>query len=519
MQCMDAYRLVNQFSSELHGQLNAAFQIEWLNNQFWACLKYAPGAVPQQNLLELCAQTEDQHILRQKSQALQNGQASASFKITLTTQLGESLRLKMKIVRGSEATFFMIAQPLVSDVEPTTRFRRFFDLSLLDMVVILNQGREIIYANHGMDYEPGQSPKITFEQCFSSDDKPRIVQLLQELVWQEGQARRFTGQIMKKDGQRAWIDWSILFAKGNYYGVGNDVSEKEMRGQQIQDLLHETVALNQQLEEQNQMLLESQEKLRETLTSLEQRNTELDQFVYRVSHDIRAPLASVMGLINLIRTTDIPVEEFGRYHELMDYSLHRLDQFTSNLIVFLRAERSEVKAREVDFAQIVHECYEELFFLKNADRLDIRLQVAPGLKVASEPMRLRIIFGNMISNAIKYQNVHTDSSFLEIKVRALNESHFEISFLDNGIGIPGEAIDKIFSMFYRGSELSDGSGLGLYIVRQVVQQLQGELHLESQPGQGAKFTFVFPFFVVHALPGEMPQNEALGASKPYISQE
>ncbi|NJL14370.1 MAG: PAS domain-containing protein [Microscillaceae bacterium] len=359
---MDAYRLVNQFSSELHGQLHADFQIEWLNNQFWACLKYAPGTVLQKNLLELCAQSEDQHILRLTSQQLQAGQVSTSFKITLKTQLNELLRLKMKIVRASEAHYFIIAQPLVSDVEPTTRFRRFFDLSLLDMVVILNQSREIIYANHGMDYEQNQIPKITFEHCFSPEDKPRILQLLLELVRQEGQAHRFTGQIIKKGGQRAWIDWSILFAKGNYYGVGNDVSENEKRGQQIQHLLHETVALNRQLEEQNQMLLDSQEKLRETLTSLEQRNTELDQFVYRVSHDIRAPLASVMGLINLIRTTNIPVEEFSRYHELMDYSLHRLDQFTSNLIVFLRAERSEVKAQEVDFSQIVRECYEELFF-------------------------------------------------------------------------------------------------------------------------------------------------------------
>ncbi|NJL14369.1 MAG: HAMP domain-containing histidine kinase [Microscillaceae bacterium] len=156
--------------------------------------------------------------------------------------------------------------------------------------------------------------------------------------------------------------------------------------------------------------------------------------------------------------------------------------------------------------------------MKNADRLDIRLVVAPGLRVESEPMRLRIIFGNMISNAIKYQNVYADSSFLEIKVSALNESHFEISFLDNGIGISEEAIGKIFSMFYRGTELSDGSGLGLYIVRQVVQQLQGEVRLKSQPGQGAKFTFVFPFFTAHPFEAEAPQNGAISPPKTYISQ-
>jgi signal transduction histidine kinase len=109
----------------------------------------------------------------------------------------------------------------------------------------------------------------------------------------------------------------------------------------------------------------------------------------------------------------------------------------------------------------------------------------------SDLFRLSIILNNLIANAIAFRNEEVESSFLSFGI-TVDAGHAVLVVRDNGTGIGPESIDKIFDMFYRGSERSTGSGLGLYIVKQALSTINGTIQVRSTPGAGTTFTLTLP---------------------------
>lgn len=221
-----------------------------------------------------------------------------------------------------------------------------------------------------------------------------------------------------------------------------------------------------------------------------QRNFELDSFVYRASHDLKAPLNSIMGLIELLK---METEEPGllSYLGLMDRSVTKLDSFIRNLTDFSRNERMEVETVEIDFEQMVQECIDNLSFMSNADRIKIQTDLGLNGSFHSDPVRILIVMNNLISNAIKYQDLKKENPIAKIEVRT-NEKEAVIRIEDNGVGISQEHHDKIFNMFFRASYQSFGTGLGMYIVKNAVQKVGGEIDLSSELEVGTVFTVHIP---------------------------
>jgi PAS domain S-box-containing protein len=219
------------------------------------------------------------------------------------------------------------------------------------------------------------------------------------------------------------------------------------------------------------------------------RNTELDNFVYKVSHDLRAPLSSVLGLVNLARlpgNTDNPMD----YIDIIGEKIMALDHFIGDVLSHSKNLKMEVNIGKVDLNKIIDQTFTDLGYLEGAKEMNRAVKIE-GIDFYSDQWRISEIFRNLISNAIKYRQLYTESSEVSIKIHVDN-LRADISFADNGIGIDEKNLNKIFEMFYRATEQSDGSGIGLYIVKNAVEKLGGQISVASKPNHGTRFSIILP---------------------------
>jgi signal transduction histidine kinase len=220
-------------------------------------------------------------------------------------------------------------------------------------------------------------------------------------------------------------------------------------------------------------------------------NEELDTFVYRSSHDLRAPLTSVLGLSSLIEN-ETDLHKIYYLNFLIKESVERLLKVTDDMADYSRNARTHVQEEEVDFSELIDEAIASHHFMENFHRLKINLDIQiPGKTVKLDKRRIAILVNNSLSNAIKYQDTNKEYSFLNISALCENNT-LKLIFEDNGVGISEEYHDKIFEMFYRANAYSLGSGLGLYIVKGIVEKLNGKAEVISAPEKGTTFIFTFP---------------------------
>jgi PAS domain S-box-containing protein len=220
-------------------------------------------------------------------------------------------------------------------------------------------------------------------------------------------------------------------------------------------------------------------------------NFELDSFVYRASHDMKAPLRSVMGLINLTKLASKENKELREYVNMMEISIIKLDNFLKDLTSFVRNSRLEISPEEINFEEVINESLNSLKFIENAHIIAIVKNLDSKFKFFSDSGRISTIINNLLSNSFKYHKNILNESYIKISVTTTGEK-VTIVIEDNGNGIDKKYQSKIFEMFYRASERSYGSGLGLYIVKMAVTKLKGTIELVSEPGEKTIFTVVLP---------------------------
>lgn len=234
--------------------------------------------------------------------------------------------------------------------------------------------------------------------------------------------------------------------------------------------------------------LEAELALRSQNEELIKINQELDSFVYSVSHDLRAPLRSLLGLLNISkrdgRSRD-PI--YDQYFEMMEESIHKLDSTLKDILEYSRNARRELNLDRIDFKKLLKGVVSKLEYMQGFDKLNIEIKFeGDNVPFISDSHRLSVVFSNLLSNAIKYCDPQKERCELEILVRVLPDEAV-ITFRDNGIGIHETILPKIFNMFYRGTELSEGAGLGLYIIKETMLKLRGNIDVTSQYGVGTTF--------------------------------
>jgi signal transduction histidine kinase len=223
-------------------------------------------------------------------------------------------------------------------------------------------------------------------------------------------------------------------------------------------------------------------------------NKELDSFVYSVSHNLKAPLMSVLGLINIARMEDGKNGNmFSNYFDMMEQSIHKLDDTLKEILEYSRNARQELAIDEVDVAKIIADNLERMQYIPGSELIRKDVTINSTAQLHADAYRISVIFNNLISNAIKYSDPHKDDPFLKIDID-INDQKAVFLVEDNGIGIAKEYISKVFDMFFRATAQKEGAGLGLYIVKETVEKLHGIINIESEPRVGTSFKIEIPNF-------------------------
>lgn len=235
---------------------------------------------------------------------------------------------------------------------------------------------------------------------------------------------------------------------------------------------------------------DSLSQLQEKNNELEKINFELDRFVYSASHDLRSPLTSILGLLNILREE---VKDAGTTQlvGMMEESILKLDNTIRDIVAYSRNNRTDVVFEPVHLRSLVEEIANNLRYLENGEfKIQEQITVTDEMVFLCDRNRLQIILNNLLANAIRYRHPARKP---EIKVSStLNGQFVEIAVSDNGLGINEQHIGKIFEMFYRTSDTSAGSGLGLYIVKETIKKLNGSIEVESRVNEGSIFSFQLP---------------------------
>lgn len=236
----------------------------------------------------------------------------------------------------------------------------------------------------------------------------------------------------------------------------------------------------------SQVVNELQDKNKE----LEKINFELDRFVYSASHDLRSPLTSVLGLLYLLRN-EMKDSNALHYVDLMEESILKLDNTIRDIVAYSRNNRTQVQLESVNISEVVRDISTGLRYLETDEvNLSEVIDVVQPATLVTDRSRIQIVLNNLISNAIKYRHVARKP---KICIECKHESGQAIvTVKDNGVGIKDEHLSKIFDMFYRTSDQSSGSGLGLYIVKETVKKLGGNVHVVSEVQNGTLFTITIP---------------------------
>lgn len=224
---------------------------------------------------------------------------------------------------------------------------------------------------------------------------------------------------------------------------------------------------------------------------LQKVNFELDNFVYHASHDLRSPLRTILGLIHISKL-ERSRTNIDKILQRVEISIKRMDKLITDLLTFSRNGRIKGQIEEINIRRMIELSIEQI----DPTRLEkIKIEVdTRGIAVfKSDPVRVGVVLNNLISNAAKYQVESNPDKFIRIRTD-VNDQELALLIEDNGEGIPIDSQAKIFDMFYRASENSEGSGLGLYIVHNVLEKLGGNIFITSEPGKGTSVKVVLPNF-------------------------
>ena len=236
---------------------------------------------------------------------------------------------------------------------------------------------------------------------------------------------------------------------------------------------------------------EQETQLTTTVDDLKKMNANLEDFVSVVSHDLRAPLLSMKGILDLIELKDENVT-LADEMEYLKGSVNKLDSFIIDLLDYSRCTKGELKPQSVCLEEILDDTTNYLKFM-NAQQMPVafRKEVKNGVLFHSDPKMLNIILNNLISNAIRYSSPDTDHPYVEVRINA-TDANARIEVIDNGIGISKADQEKVFDMFYRVSTDNNGTGIGLHLVKLAVEKLSGEITVESEHNAGTKFSILIP---------------------------
>ncbi len=243
--------------------------------------------------------------------------------------------------------------------------------------------------------------------------------------------------------------------------------------------------------------VKSEEEIRIYAQNLQQQNidlltsnTALEQFAYVVSHDLRSPIASMQAILDLSKT-ETNLENLREYQKYQESSLKKLDEFVTDILHYSKNTKAEISYTKIDFKEFLQEVIAQHRYEDNSTAVKISIEIDQKTDFYTDTYRMGIVFNNLIANVLRYSDLKKPQPNLLIK-GFCNENKAIISFIDNGIGIEKEYLEKIFDIFYRANTHAKGTGIGLYLVREYLQKIKGTVNVRSVFGEGTEFAIDIP---------------------------
>jgi signal transduction histidine kinase/CheY-like chemotaxis protein len=363
-----------------------------------------------------------------------------------------------------------------------------------DLILLLNANLNLIYASpncsritgwtpgemmqagtrayvNGEDRSPGEDEREQSGASFYDTIHPEDVALMKGLFQQAkenpGEAVHCIGRIRHKKGAYIWIEGIIRNMLSNESVRGIIFNYRDISERMEADLQREKMTLD-----------------------ITQRNRDLEQFTYIVSHNLRAPVANILGISNLLDIADL--EEGHKREALMGItsSARRLDEVISDLNAILQEKQKITENKQIVYFQVlVDDVHSSLENIIKGENISIKTDFEDAESIATIKSYLYSIFYNLIANSIKYRRVDIP---LLVEVRsARKKNKIRLSFKDNGLGINLKTQgDKVFGLYKRFHPGTEGKGMGLFMVKTQVETLGGSISVESEINEGTEFTII-----------------------------
>lgn len=217
---------------------------------------------------------------------------------------------------------------------------------------------------------------------------------------------------------------------------------------------------------------------------------ELDKFAYSVTHDIRRPLLSIIGAIDVAQYID-DMGELKEMLHMMEESVKNLDDYIQNIHDYYNLKRGELIIEEIKFEEIVKDQEDTFESFIKAGNIRFTANVSQQQPFRSDKISINMILNNLLSNAFKYQQNGELNKFVELNIKVEN-GLCTIIVRDSGTGIHESQVPKIFNMFFRATTGEIGSGFGLYNVKNALTKLNGSIKVDTALGKGSVFTVTIP---------------------------
>ncbi|WP_439481887.1 hybrid sensor histidine kinase/response regulator [Cyclobacterium plantarum] len=233
----------------------------------------------------------------------------------------------------------------------------------------------------------------------------------------------------------------------------------------------------------------ARKELKEKNERLEKLHSEMNQFVYSLSHELRGPLMSISGISKLAK---MEVNEPGivEYFEMIDSATLKLDDFIYKMLDFYRSTKIENKIVSIDFKGIFDQLMKDYQLKWDLSEIELSFDISQEEPFYSDESKIRVILNNLFSNAYKFQK-ENGNRWIHICIKvSRNKAYLELA--DNGIGIEEKHQSDVFNLFHRATQRNVGSGLGLYMVKESVEQLKGNVVLKSDVGKGTSVQVHLP---------------------------
>lgn len=221
------------------------------------------------------------------------------------------------------------------------------------------------------------------------------------------------------------------------------------------------------------------------------KNRELNTFVYRVSHDLKGPISSILGLVEVANTELHGIPQALRYNKLIRQSAHKLDYTLVELLKVLHVREAEVEYCTVNIYELVTEVIRNYANQGLLENIYTKVEVEKNLEFPTAQHFLQIVLEKLILNSIHFRKDFSSENYIYVKAEVFKDKLI-LEVKDNGVGIEKSIQGKVFDMFFRGNNISKGSGLGLYLTKIVVDKLEGKIDLNSEKDKGTTIRVTIP---------------------------